>query len=496
MIRLEELVGGLPLASNGSGADAKVDVRGLTHDSRRVEAGDLFVTWSGRRHRGREFAIEAIRRGAVAVVCDEAPESGVAVPWFVAGEPRRLLAPIAARLFRHPDRELTLVGVTGTNGKTTTATLAADVLNAAGCEAGLLGTLGYRFGSLDFAGGHTTPEASDLFRVLRAMRDAGARGAALEVSSHALAQGRVDGVEFQVATFTNLTRDHLDFHADFESYFRAKRRLFDQLRPGGRAVVNLDDAYGRRLAEELGDCLTYACDTGGATVTARDVVTDFRGTRATVCTPRGEFAIDSPLLGNFNLSNLLAAVGIAEALRLPHAATAVALASQRPLAGRMEPVEAGQDFPILVDYAHTEDALAAALRSTRELTRRRLVVVFGCGGNRDTGKRAPMGRVAGQLADLAIATSDNPRDEDPLEILAEIEQGLQASGSARYRLLPDRSAAIAEALTVAAREPGRWAVLVAGKGHEREQLVGDRVLPFSDREELERGVAALARARR
>jgi UDP-N-acetylmuramoyl-L-alanyl-D-glutamate--2,6-diaminopimelate ligase len=495
MSRLEELLAGLPLVPSGGASQGGVEARGLTHDSRRVEAGDLFVTWSGERHRGREFAIEAIRRGAVAVVCDEAPESVPEVPWFVSQSPRRLLAPIAARLYRHPDRELMLVGVTGTNGKTTTATLVASALGAAGWEAGLLGTLGYRFGRLEFAGGHTTPEASDLFRILRSMRDAGAKGAAMEVSSHALVQGRVDEVQFQVAAFTNLTRDHLDFHTDLQSYFLAKRRLFDQLRPGGRAVVNLDDEYGRRLAQELGDCVSYACETADAAVTVRDVVTDVRGTSATVRTPRGEFAIDSPLLGRINLSNLLAAVGIAEALRLPHAATAVALASQRPLAGRMEPIEAGQEFPILVDYAHTEAALASALRSMRDLSSRRVVVVFGCGGDRDRGKRAPMGRVAGQLADLAIATSDNPRSEDPLAILTAIEEGLRASGSREYRLVPERAAAIAEALALAHREPGRWAVLVAGKGHESEQIVGDRVLPFSDRGELERGVAQLGAGR-
>jgi UDP-N-acetylmuramoyl-L-alanyl-D-glutamate--2,6-diaminopimelate ligase len=315
------------------------------------------------------------------------------------------------------------------------------------------------------------------------MREAGAAAVAMEVSSHALDMGRVAGAAFDAAVFTNLTRDHLDYHPDMESYFAAKRRLFDLLKPGGRAVVNLDDPYGRRLAAELPGAVTFGA---GGEVHATGVRLDADGTHGTLHTPRGAIALDSPLLGLYNLSNLLAAAAAAEALELPQAAVAAAFAAQRPIPGRMEPVDRGQPFPVFVDYAHTDAALDAALRSAREVAAsRKVAVVFGCGGERDRGKRPLMGRVAGELAELPIATSDNPRGEDPLAILAAVEEGLRASGNAAYRLVPDRREAIR--LAVSAAEPG-WAVLVAGKGHEREQIVGDRKIPFSDFEEIERAL--------
>jgi UDP-N-acetylmuramoyl-L-alanyl-D-glutamate--2,6-diaminopimelate ligase len=441
------------------------------------------VALVGQRFDGRAFARQAIEKGAVAVA-GPLPEggrpAGLGVPWVAVDDPRALLGPLAARVYGHPDRELVLAGVTGTNGKSTVATLVAAVLDRAGLPAGFLGTLGYRFGDRRFPGGHTTPEASDLFRTLRRMREAGARAVAMEVSSHALDMGRVAGAAFDVGVFTNLTRDHLDYHPDMESYFAAKRRLFDQLKPGGRPVVNLDDPYGRRLAAELPGALTFG---EGGDVEARGVTLDASGTRGTLRTPRGEIRFSSPLLGRYNLSNLLAAAAAAEALGLPHAAVAEAFAAQRPVPGRMEPVDRGQPFPVFVDYAHTDAALEAALRSAREVAGSgKVAVVFGCGGERDRGKRPLMGRIAGELAELPVATSDNPRGEDPMAILAAVEEGLKASGNPGYRLVPDRREAIRQA--IAAAEPG-WAVLVAGKGHEREQIVGDRKIPFSDFEEIE-----------
>jgi UDP-N-acetylmuramoyl-L-alanyl-D-glutamate--2,6-diaminopimelate ligase len=484
-MRLSDLLRACGLVPAAEAGDA--EVTGVAHDSRAVVPGDLFVALVGQRFDGRAFAAQAVERGAAAVL-GPLPEEGVApaglgVPWIPAAEPRALLGPLAAEVYGHPDRELVLAGVTGTNGKSTVATLIAAVLDAAGLPAGFLGTLGYRFGSQRFPGGHTTPEAADLFRTLRRMRDAGARAVAMEVSSHALDMGRVEGAAFDVAVFTNLTRDHLDYHPDMESYFAAKRRLFEQLKPGGRAVVNLDDPWGRRLAGELPDAVTFG---EGGDVSATGVTLDAAGIRGTLATPRGPLPFATPLLGLYNLSNLLAATAAAEALALPHASVAAAFAAQRPIPGRLEPVVRGQPFPVFVDYAHTDAALEAALRSVREIAAGgQVAVVFGCGGERDAGKRPLMGRAAGSLAKLPIATSDNPRGEDPLAILAAVEEGLKESGNPGYRLVPDRREAIRQA--IAAAGPG-WVVLVAGKGHEREQIVGDRKIPFSDFDEIEKAL--------
>ncbi|HEY4589414.1 MAG TPA: UDP-N-acetylmuramoyl-L-alanyl-D-glutamate--2,6-diaminopimelate ligase, partial [Thermoanaerobaculia bacterium] len=359
------------------------------------------------------------------------------------------------------------------------------ILEAAGQPAGFIGTLGYRFRDRSYAGGHTTPEASDLFRILREMRRDGAAAVAMEVSSHALAMGRVGGARFDAAVFTNLTRDHLDYHQDFEDYFAAKRKLFDLLKPDRQAAFNVDDPYGRRLAVEIPDALTFG---ERGEVSARDVELTTAGIRGVLTTPRGEVPFTTPLLGRYNLSNLLAAAAAAETLELPHEAVAAAFAAQRPVPGRLEPVDRGQPFAVFIDYAHTDAALDAALRSAREVVGGgKVAVVFGCGGDRDPGKRPLMGKIAGELADLVIATSDNPRSEDPLAILSAIEEGLKQSGNQGYRLIPDRREAIRQAIAEA--EPG-WAVLVAGKGHETYQILADKKLPFSDIEEIGKALEA------
>jgi len=466
------------------------EITGVSHDSRAVSRGDLFFALPGATFDGRVFAREAAERGARAILgpVAEPVDLPAGVPWVAVGDPRPLLGPVAARCYAHPDQELVLCGVTGTNGKTTVATLIAAVLDAAGLPAGFLGTIGYRFGDRTFPGAHTTPEASDLFRTLRAMRSAGAKAVSMEVSSHALGMGRVSGAAFDLGVFTNLTRDHLDYHLTMESYFAAKRRLFEMLKPTGHAVINLDDPFGRRLSDEFPG-MTFSLDaaSGALVHPASPELLELspRGIKATLTTPRGPFSFASPLLGRYNMANLLAAAATGEALGLPHAAMAAAFAHQSPIAGRMEPVDRGQPFPVFVDYAHTDAALAAALVAVREMVDGKVAVVFGCGGERDRGKRSLMGKVAGELADLPIVTSDNPRSEDPLAIMAEVEAGLRASGNRAYRLVPNRREAIREALASAG---AGWAVLVAGKGHEREQIVGSRRLPFSDREEIGRAL--------
>jgi UDP-N-acetylmuramoyl-L-alanyl-D-glutamate--2,6-diaminopimelate ligase len=480
-MRLSELLTEVP-AMSGALLLSDPEVRGVAHDSRAVEPGDLFVALVGQRFDGRAFAPAAVERGAVAVAGPDPAPAGVSVPWVPVEDPRSVLGPLSAVVYGHPDQELVLVGVTGTNGKSTVATLVSAILDAADLPAGFIGTLGYRFQDRTFPGGHTTPEASDLFRTLRRMRDAGARAVAMEVSSHALDMGRAAGATFDAAVFTNLSRDHLDFHPDMESYFQAKRRLFGMLKPDGKAVVNVEDEYGKRLASEI-PAVTFG---EGGDVQARNVEMTASGTRGVLVTPRGELPFSTPLLGRYNLLNLLAAAATAEALNVPHAAVAAALAAQRPVPGRLEPVDRGQPFPVFVDYAHTDAALDAAVRSVREIAKDgKVAVVFGCGGDRDRGKRPLMGRVVGELAELPILTSDNPRSEDPLAILAAIEEGVKASGNSSYRLVPDRREAIREA--IASAGPG-WAVLVAGKGHEREQIVGDRKIPFSDFEEIEKAL--------
>lgn len=470
--------------------DANPDILGICHDSRRVSPGDLYVAIRGVHFDGRDFAPQAVSRGAVAVLGrDDAPAT-VDAPWVAVDDPRAVLGPIAARLYGMPHEHLCLIGITGTNGKSTVTALVARILEAAEKPAGVIGTLGYHLGSSVFdhslagAGTRTTPEATDLFRMLDAMRRRGAEAVAMEVSSHALSMGRVAGARFDVAVFTNLTHDHLDFHGSFEAYFQAKASLFDILESDGKAVIHRDDDAGRRLIASLegrAQVITYGTD---GDVRLLDADLDLGGIRARIHTPRGELAVETSLLGRYNLENLLAAVAVAEALELPHRALVDGLAQQQPLPGRLEPVDAGQHFPVLTDYAHTPAALEATLKSLKELTDRKLLLVFGCGGDRDRDKRAAMGEVAGRLSDFAVVTTDNPRSESPHDILRAIEVGLKADGGA-YRAILDRRDAIRRAVGLACRESSGWLLVVAGKGHEQVQIIGDRIEPFSDREELE-----------
>ena len=485
-MRLRDLLRDLPVAI----VDTDPEVSGLQHDSRRVGPGDLYVALPGATFDGRDFAVQAEAGGAVAVLGrGEAPD-GIRVPWIAAEDPRALLAPLSARVYGHPERRLRLVGVTGTNGKTTVVALVQALLESAGHPCGRLGTLGIRFGDWSESSARTTPEAPEIYRALEAMADRGAVAAVLEVSSHALDLGRVDGLAFEVAVFTNLTRDHLDHHGDLDSYFAVKRKLFDRLTPDGVAVIAVDDPRGAELARDLRATgrRVVACGPGGD-LELRETTSTVEGLRIVVGSSEGTFEVRSALRGFWNATNLLLAAGVGRALGLAEADVARGLGSLGPLTGRMEPVDAGQDFPVFVDFAHTPAALEAAVRSLREMVGEsgRLAVVFGCGGDKDPGKRAPMGEIVGRWADLPIATSDNPRSEDPVKILGAIEDGLRASGNERFRIVPDRRDAIRRAVRVATRGAAggeRWAVLVAGKGHETTQTVGSRILEFSDREEL------------
>jgi len=439
-------------------------VDAIASDSRAVRPGTLFVAMRGQRSDGHAFVADAVRRGAVAAVVEHAVETNV--PTIIVRDTRAAASRLADAFYDHPSRALTVVGVTGTNGKTTTTHLVRDVLDAAGLPCALVGTLGGSFGSQSWPLTNTTPLAIDLHALLAAQRDAGARAVAMEVSSHALALGRVDDITFAVAALTNVTRDHLDFHGTLERYVAAKRHLFD-LAP--LAVLNVDDLTGRAFAQEFPDVLTYAIDAAAA-LRATDLRLegdgssfDVDGTHVTISLP-----------GRFNVRNALAAFGIGEVLGLDRDTIARGLAATRAVPGRMERIDAfGIDA--IVDYAHTPDALENVLHAARETTRGDLIVVFGCGGERDPGKRAEMGEIAARLADRVIVTSDNPRSEDPMTIARAIARGIEAE------IELDRRAAIRRAIADA--RPGDT-VVVAGKGHEAYQIVGTLSRPFDDRDEV------------
>lgn len=454
----------------------------VAYDSRRVTPGALFVALKGLKADGTAFAAEAAASGAVAILSEAPCPPGLAVPWVVVTDARLALALAADRFFDHPSRRMPVVGVTGTNGKTTTAYLLAAVLDAAGLRAGMLGTVAYRIGGVDREASRTTPEAPDVQRLLSDMIREGCRSAVMEVSSHALALKRVDGMRFAAAIFTNLTRDHLDFHADMEAYFVAKRRLFDMLTEGAPAVVNVDDPRGAALVETAARPVTYAIG-APADVRPGPVTMTLEGLRFDVATPHGPLSLHSRLVGKPNVYNILAAVAAATALDVPLAAIARGIEELGGVPGRFELVSSpGDEVTVVVDYAHTDDALRNLLETARPLTPARLITVFGCGGDRDRSKRPLMGMVAARLSDLVVITSDNPRSEDPRRIVEEIERGIPAGSQTSTRVpvvasVVDRAEAIERAIAMAG--PGD-VVLVAGKGHEKYQQIGDRVLPFDD----------------
>ena len=458
-------------------ADPDLVVSDVTHDSRKAGAGTLFVAIRGLAVDGNTFTDAARKKGALAVASEEPPRAGL--PWIRVRDAREALALLSAAVLGDPAARLELVGVTGTNGKTTTTHLIDAVLRAAGKRVGLLGTIQYRIADRLTEAVRTTPEASDLQKLFREMADASCSHAVLEVSSHSLALKRVHGCAFKVAVFTNLTRDHLDFHGDMETYFEAKRLLFSSLlRPEGWAIVNLDDDHGETLVRSSrGRVMTYAIDRE-ADIRAEGISLSLAGTSFVARTSAEEFLVRTPLLGRFNVQNILAALGACLALRLPREAILGGLASLAGVSGRLERVEAGQDFAVIVDYAHTDDALRNLLETMRELRPKRVITVFGCGGDRDRTKRPLMGAVASRLSDIVILTSDNPRSEPPEAILAEIQSGMNGRKVERH-VIVDRRDAITKALELAG--PGD-AVVIAGKGHETTQVLRDRTIPFDDRQ--------------
>jgi UDP-N-acetylmuramoyl-L-alanyl-D-glutamate--2,6-diaminopimelate ligase len=467
-MRLDELV-----AAAGDSrvvGDPATEIADLAYESRKAGPGTLFFCVVGKRRDGHEFAAQVVAAGAAALVVERELEIGV--PQVVVPSARAAMAPLAARFYGDPTAELRVVGITGTNGKTTTAFLVREIFEAAGVQAGLLGTVKQVVGGTEKEVERTTPEAIDLQATFRRMLDSGDRACAMEVSSHALSLHRADAIRFEVALFTNLTQDHLDFHADMEDYFFAKRRLFEA--GPGTPIVNVDDQYGARLAGEF-DCVTFSAEGSEADYTAGDVSFDAAGAAFTI---NRELRVRTGLPGHFNVANGLGAFAAARALGVDAKTAAAGLGKAGRVPGRFEPIDEGQAFSVLVDYAHTPDSLENVLRAARRLTEGRLISVFGAGGDRDRDKRPKMGRAGAELSDLAVITSDNPRSEDPEAIVGEVAGG--AEGAGELEVVVDRREAIALALGRA--EPGDT-VVIAGKGHEQgQEFEGGRKVPFDDRD--------------
>lgn len=474
----------------GEGSAIATDV---THDSRQVREGTLFVAIKGSTVDGHRFIDDVMRRGAVGIISEFEPISDFGGSWLKVNNARAALARAAAVINGNPSHELDLVGITGTNGKTTTTYLCFALAAAAGKKGAMLTTVEYRIGDNSEEAVRTTPEASDTNRFLREAVDEGCTFAVMETSSQAIDLHRCDWLRFKVAVFTNLTRDHLDYHLTMENYYDAKKRLFDGRlgeKPGS-SVINIDDEWGSKLADELrsaGDKVTTISQVGNADLSAANIeVSLIRGTKFDLKTPVGSVAVTSPLVGKPHVYNMLAATATALELGQDLESIVAGLSTCVGAPGRFERVPHDGDFAIVVDYAHTDDALLNTLKTARDLTDGRIISVFGCGGDRDRTKRKPMGEIAGAYSDLVIITSDNPRNEDPLKIIAEIEVGVKEKGK-RYEVIPDRREAIGRAIADARSND---VVIIAGKGHENYQIIGGDKFHFDDRE-----VAAEALARR
>ncbi len=471
-IDLRKLLGGVGHTVTGPG---DVAVSGVAYRSDRVVPGDAFFCIRGFARDGHEFAADAVAKGASALVV-ESVVPGVETPQFVVADTRVALALASAEFYDHPSGDMDVAGITGTNGKTTTTYLLDGIMREAGHTTGVIGTVETRIAGERQESSRTTPESADLQALFARMLDAGVTGCAMEVSSHAVDLHRVDGTRFAVVAFTNLTQDHLDFHHTLEEYYSVKKRLFSDFDSGAR-VVNIDDPFGMGLAAEFDDAITVG-RASDAAVRADNVRLDASGADFTLVTPAGTANLRLPLAGAFNVSNALVAAGCALGMGIEFGAIVRGLESAPQVPGRLERIDCGQQFSVVVDYAHTPDSLEKAITAVREVTEGRVITVFGCGGDRDPDKRPLMGSAAGHTSDHVIVTSDNPRSEDPVGIILQVEDGVRR-GSASYQVEVDRRHAIELAISQAA--PGD-SVLIAGKGHEDYQIFSDRTIHFDDRE--------------
>jgi UDP-N-acetylmuramoyl-L-alanyl-D-glutamate--2,6-diaminopimelate ligase len=481
-----EVLAGVPLLTELPPQLAQTQVQGIDYDSRRVASGFLFFAFPGSRVDGREFAAQAVTRGAMAIVSELPAPADVSAPWLQVAHGRHALALASKTFYGKLDEKIPLIGITGTNGKTTTSYLVDSILRTAGKTTMLAGTIEYHLGSKVLPAANTTPESLDLHRMLAeldglAPRDANSKAATMEVSSHALSLGRVYGMQFQTAVFTNLTQDHLDFHHTMENYFAAKRLLFTGLggSPPRFAVINRDDEWGKNLATlgTTSDMLLYGLGSE-AMVRARHIHSGLSGLRFDVTFDKLRFEIHSRLIGKVNVYNILAACCAGMTFQLPPETIARGIEACAGVPGRFERVDEGQPFAVVVDYSHTEDALRNAISVARTLNAKRVITLFGCGGDRDRAKRPLMGQAAGELSDLVVLTSDNPRSEEPLQIMNDALVGLRRTNT-RTIVEPDRAVAIRKAIEEAHAGD---VVILAGKGHETYQIFRDRTIHFDDRE--------------
>jgi UDP-N-acetylmuramoyl-L-alanyl-D-glutamate--2,6-diaminopimelate ligase len=487
-VKLPALLEGAEASIPAAAVD--LEIRQVASDSRKVKPRALFFALHGRQSDGNAFVRDAVSRGAAAIASEETVPAFIpsSVAWIRVREARKALALTAANFFGHPAEALQLVAVTGTNGKTTTSSLVASIVEASGAKTGLFGTIAYHTPLGEYPAPNTTPESVDLQGFLAEIRDAGGRFAVLEASSHALAMERLWGCHFAAAVFTNLTREHMDYHKTFEDYFAAKRRLFEGTGAGAPdvAVINTDDEYGKRLTRLATKTVTYGLESD-ADITTKKFQLTFHGLAFTAQTPHGKVQVASSLVGRINVYNILAAIGAAQALGLSTEIIQDGIRSLTSVSGRFERIDLGQPYFVIVDYAHTDDALENLIRTARELNPKgRIITQFGCGGGKDRTKRPVMGEVTGRLSDLTILSSDNPRTEDPLKIISDIIVGLQKT-SGKYLIEPDREKAIGAAMDEARAGD---IVLLAGKGHENYQILADRTLDFDDRDVARRALGA------
>ncbi len=464
-------------------------IKDITYDSREVRKDSLFVAIPGFKTDGRKYIADAIKRGASVIVTEgavEAPENSVTV--VSVPDARNALALLSAQFYGYPSRRLRMIGITGTNGKTTTSYLIKSIIERAGKRCGLFGTISYMIGDETMPAPHTTPESSDLQKYLYKIIETGAEYAVMEVSSHALELGRVADCEFDIAVFTNLTQDHLDFHKTMEGYFNAKLKLFTSLsNERGKMVkkvgiINIDDPYSKRILDAMKvKAVTYGFSRD-ADIRPDDIRMGINGIAFKAVTAKGIFPVESKLTGKYNINNILSTIGVGQALGFDNSIIADGIRALESVSGRFEKIDEGQDFAVVVDYAHTEDALKRLLEAVKEFSKGRIITVFGCGGDRDKGKRPKMGEAAGKLSDIVIITSDNPRSEDPMEIIKAIEEGIKGIKNGRprdYLIIPDRREAIYKAIGLANKDD---IVVLAGKGHEDYQIIGDKKIHFDDRE--------------